>query len=151
MAGCFNRQRLLTRRGLRPILIVEGPRPERMPDVHPNALKGAVLSVAVAWGVPVIFSRNGEDSFLTLRLLAEQNNALKGTNLPRYGGKPKRFSSRKLYILQGLPGVGPKLAARLLGHFGSVEKVFQAEARDLVQVEGCGPKKAAAICRILRS
>jgi len=147
----FQQVSALTRLGLPPLLIVEGPPPTQMPDVHRNALKGAVLSTAVSWRVPVVFSRNGEDSLLMLRLLARQSVAPGEPDLPRYGGKPKRLSSRKLYVLQGLPGVGPKLARRLLGHFGSVEKVFQAEARDLVQVEGCGPKRAAAICRILRS
>ena len=31
-------------------------------------------------------------------------------DLKRYDRKPKRLASRKLYMLQGLPGVGPALA-----------------------------------------
>ncbi len=33
----------------RPIILIEGPRPAHMPDVHPHALKGAIVSLAVMW------------------------------------------------------------------------------------------------------
>ncbi|MGD0308065.1 MAG: helix-hairpin-helix domain-containing protein [Acidobacteriota bacterium] len=56
---------------------------------------------------------------------------------------------RKLFVLQGLPGVGPKLAASLLSHFGSVENVMKAGVEALHQVRGCGPKKAAALREVL--
>jgi hypothetical protein len=35
----------------RPIILIEGPRPARMPDVHPHALKGAIVSLAVRCAV----------------------------------------------------------------------------------------------------
>ncbi len=116
-----------------------------MPGVHPHALKGAMLSLAVMWRLPVIHARNPEDSLRILRLLAEQ---LARTNLgvlQRYDRKPKRLASRKLYMLQGLPGVGPALANRLLLEFGSVERVITADRGMLVRVRGIGPKKAQRI------
>ena len=48
-------------------------------------------------------------------------------------------------MLQGLPGVGPALATRLLNQFGSVERVVTADVETLLQVRGLGPKKAARI------
>lgn len=48
-------------------------------------------------------------------------------------------------MLQGLPGVGPALANRLLVHFGSVERVITADQGLLAQVHGIGPKKAQRI------
>jgi ERCC4-type nuclease len=47
--------------------------------------------------------------------------------------------------LQGLPGVGPAIAHRLLSHFGSVERVFAADTATLAEIRGIGPKKAARI------
>jgi len=35
----------------------------------------------------------------------------------RGGYRPKRLKSKKLYILQGLPQVGPIIAKRLIKHF----------------------------------
>ena len=36
----------------RPVVLLEGPKPLRMPDVHPHALKGAIVSLAVMWIAP---------------------------------------------------------------------------------------------------
>jgi hypothetical protein len=46
----------------RPVILLEGPRPERMPDVHPHALRGAVASLAVMWRLPVLVARDPDDS-----------------------------------------------------------------------------------------
>ena len=48
-------------------------------------------------------------------------------------------------MLQGLPGVGPALAHRLLLEFGSVERVVTADEASLVKVRGVGAKTAARI------
>ncbi len=56
---------------------------------------------------------------------------------------------RKLYMLQGLPGVGPALANRLLLEFGSVERVITADRGMLVRVRGIGPKKAQRIRNVV--
>jgi hypothetical protein len=43
-----------------------------MADVHPHALKGAVVSLAAMWRLPIIHTRDPEESLLVLRLLAQQ-------------------------------------------------------------------------------
>ncbi len=116
-----------------------------MPDVHPHALKGAMVSLAVMWRLPVICARDPEDSLRILRFLAQQLTQTGHGLLQRYDRKPKRLASRKLYVLQGLPGVGPALAHRLLLQFGSVERVITADDAALMHVRGVGPKKAARI------
>ena len=65
--------------------------------------------------------------------------------LERQDRKPKRLASRKLGMLQGLSGVGPALAHRLLLEFGSVERVITADEASLVKVRGVGSKTAARI------
>lgn len=116
-----------------------------MPDVHPHALKGAIVSLAVMWRLPVIHSRDPEDSLRVLRFLAQQLTRTDGGILRRYDRKPKRLASRKLYMLQGLPGVGPALANRLLAQFGSIEQVVVAHEKALTHVRGVGCRKAALI------
>ena len=61
---------------------------------------------------------------------------------PRPGYRPKRKRARQLFLLQGLPGVGPARAARLLERFGSVQAVVTASADDLATVDGIGEKTA---------
>jgi DNA excision repair protein ERCC-4 len=145
----FPQAAALARSPHRPIVLLEGPTPAQMPDVHAHALKGAMLSLAVMWRLPVIHARNPEDSLRILRLLAGQLARTNPPVLQRYDRKPKRLASRKLYMLQGLPGVGPALANRLLVHFGSVERVITAAQDLLAQVHGIGPKKAQRIRNVV--
>ena len=134
----------------RPVILLEGPRPARMPDVHPHALKGAMVSLAVTWRLPVLCARDPEDSLRILRFLADQLGNSDDGGLKRYDRKPKRLASRKLYILQGLPGVGPALAHRLLLEFGCVERVLTADEQALMRVRGVGREKAARIRQVMR-
>ena len=141
----FRQAAALARSPNRPVVLLEGPRPPRLPDVHPHALKGAMVSLAVMWRLPVLCARDPEDSLRILRFLAHQVSDSDDGILKRYDRKPKRLASRKLYMLQGLPGVGPGLALRLLLEFGSVERVVAATEAALLKVRGVGPKKAARI------
>ena len=141
----FPQAAALARSPHRPIVLLEGPAPAHMPDVHAHALKGAILSLAVMWRLPVIHARNPEDSLRILRLLTGQLAKANVGVLQRYDRKPQRLASRKLYMLQGLPAVGPALANRLLVHFGSVERVITADIAALVRVRGIGQQKAQRI------
>ena len=145
----FPQAAALARSPHRPVVVLEGPTPPRLPDVHPNAITGATVSLAVMWRLPVLHACNPEDSLRILRCLAHQANRAAVGVLPRYDRKPKRVASRRLYMLQGLPGVGPALAHRLLFQFGSVERVITASEDALIQVAGVGPKKAALIRELL--
>jgi ERCC4-type nuclease len=106
----------------RSLLLIEGPTPPSIPDVHPHALEGAFVSLATMWRLPVLHSSEPEHSLLILRLLADQVTRSHQPVLRRFDRKPKRHASKRLFLLQGLPGVGPALAHRLLGHFGSIER-----------------------------
>jgi ERCC4-type nuclease len=126
------------------------PRGARWPRIHPHALKGAVVSLALMWRLPVIFARDAEDSLFVLRTAADQASRVEGELLPRYDRKPRRLTSRKLHVLQGLPGVGPVLARRLLGAFGSVGGTMTGTADALCEVKGIGPQRAAAILKVVQ-
>ena len=141
----FPQAAALARSPHRPVVLLEGPKPAKMPDVHPHALKGAMVSLAVMWRLPVLHARDPEDSLRVLRFVAHQLRNLDPGILQRYDRKPKRFASRKLYVLQGLPGIGPELASRLLFQFGSIERVVAADEDMLIQVRGVGRKRAARI------
>ena len=67
----------------------------------------------------------------------------------RGGYRPKKLKTRQLYLLQGFPDVGPKLAKRLLNHFHSVGRVMSATVEELTEVEGVGNARAGKIREIL--
>jgi ERCC4-type nuclease len=119
-----------------------------MPDVHPHALKGAIVSLALMWRLPVVWTR---ESLLVLRFLAQQVGEVEHDVLKRYHRKPKRLASRRVYMLQGLPRIGPALAHRLLVELGSVERVITADEATLTRVRGVGPKTASRIRQLASS
>ena len=103
------------------------------------------MALAVMWRLPVLHARDPEDALRILRFLAQQVGDSEQRVLRRYDRKPTRIASRRLYMLQGLSGVGPALAQRLLIKFGSVERVVTADEASLTQVSGIGSRKAARI------
>jgi hypothetical protein len=107
----------------RTLLLIEGSMPPSIPDVHPHSVEGALVSIAAMWRLPILQSSDSEQSVRMLRFLADQVRGRQEPILRRFDRKPKRLASRRLFLLQGLPGVGPALAHRLLGHFGSIERV----------------------------
>lgn len=66
--------------------------------------------------------------------------------LPRHGYRPKGKAALQSHVLQGLPGIGPARAARLIQRFGSVEAAIGADVDALADVTGIG----AAIARKVR-
>ena len=56
----------------RPMGLIEGPTPIRVPNVHPHALQGAIVSLAVMWRLPVLHADDPEDSLRILQCLARQ-------------------------------------------------------------------------------
>ncbi|TVM00163.1 MAG: multidrug MFS transporter [Candidatus Brocadia sp. WS118] len=114
-----------------------------------QAIKGAIVSLSVSWQIPLIFSKTPCGT-VEILIMAGMHEAQCGNDLlRRVGRKPKRIQTQKLYLLQGLPGIGPRTAKRMLEYFGSVEKVFAANERELACVEGIGKKKAVKIRGIM--
>jgi ERCC4-type nuclease len=101
------------------------------------------------WRLPLLHASTPEDSLRIVRFLADQARRGGAVALRRYDRKPRRISTRKLFMLQGLPGVGPSLAHRLLLQFGSIEKVVTASESELIRVRGVGPMKAVRIRELL--
>lgn len=117
--------------------------------IHPHAVKGALTSILLEWQMPVLFSEDAEDTALFLWLLSTQRVKRANELSLRPGRRPKRVRKRQLYLLQGLPHVGPWLASHLLSHFGSVEKVMTASEEDLRQIPRLGKVKAKKIREIV--
>lgn len=116
-----------------------------------EALQGAGVALSVILGIPLLRSRDASDTARLLRYAAWQ--ALRDTRgaWPRPGYRPQRLRTRRLFVLQGLPGVGPERAAALLDAFGSVAGVVTADEATLAAVPGIGPRTAASIHRIVHA
>ncbi len=131
------------------LLLIEGNPFQTDLSFDHRAIHGALLSIQAGWQMPVVFSDSPENSCAILAMIARQDAASSEVITLRGGYRPKRLKSRQLYILQGLPGVGPELAKRLLYYFGSVAAVLDASEKELVAVQGVGVVTARTIRQIL--
>jgi Fanconi anemia group M protein len=132
-----------------PVLLVEGNPYKENLDMDRTAIQGAILSTQVAWYTPVIYSRSKEETVKILKIIGEQNESGSDVIPLRSSYRPRRLKSRQLYVLQGLPKVGPAIAKRLLEHFKSVRKTINAPIEELMQVEGIGTVSAQTIRNVL--
>ena len=118
-------------------------------EIDPQAIKGAIVSLSVSWQIPLIFSKSPEGTAEILVMAGIQDVKYRDEILKRAGRRPRRLLTRKLFLLQGLPGIGPKIAKRMLEHFGSVEKIIAASEHEISCVEGIGRKKASMIREVV--
>ncbi|MCW3806133.1 ERCC4 domain-containing protein [Plebeiibacterium marinum] len=127
-----------------PMILIEGNPYNTTHQISREAIRGALVSVSMSWGIPINYSSSVEDSAKLLLLLAEQNIKSKD-EYSRKGYRPKSLIRKQLYFLQGLPTIGPKSAKELLNHFGCLEKVITASTSELETIEGIGKEKAKRI------
>jgi len=109
------------------------------------ALQGALITVSVFYGLAVLRADGPAETACLLVYLGRQAQRFANGALPRPGYRPKGRRARQLFILQGLPGVGPDRAERLLDHFGSIKNVANASAEELAAIDGIGESISAKI------
>ncbi len=142
----FQQALRLTKTTLRPAIILEGTANDLAAcGMRWEAIQGALITVALFCGVPLLRTRTAEETARTMLFAARQGRAFAVAALPRKGGRPSGKRARQLYILQGLPGVGPERAQRLLARFGSVGAVIEASGAELCSVSGIGERTARAV------
>jgi ERCC4-type nuclease len=130
----------------RPLLLVEGLSDgSAVVGVPWPAVRGALVSVSVCFGVPVLRSNDANDSATLIATAARQLCDPLDIPYVRPGYRPRGWRRRALYILQGLPCVGPRRAGALLERFGSVAAVVTADASALADVAGIGDAVARSI------
>lgn len=146
----FSQAQRLSTSGARGALIVEGPVSELSNHgMTWEAIQGALVTVAVFYGVPVLWARDPRDTVNTMLFAAQQARTRTAGALRRFGYRPRGKRARQLFILQSLPMVGPLRARRLLDRFGSVRAVMQAGVDELNAVEGIGKAVAKAITLVV--
>ena len=110
-----------------------------------EALQGALVSLTLVFGLPVLRSFDPEETARLMVYAASQLRRHASNVLLHHGSRPRTKQRMQLSILQSLPGIGPARAQQLLEHFGSVEAVMTASAIQLEVLPGIGEKTTARI------
>lgn len=103
-------------------------------------------------GVTVLHTANTADTaemVVTMYLWSQQASHTTGATRPGPKGAWGDPTTREYqeHLLQGLPDVGPKLAAAIVEHFGRCPLVLDVGEKDLREVPGIGKVTAARIVR----
>jgi ERCC4-related helicase/ERCC4-type nuclease len=130
----------------RPVVIIEGDRLYEARNVHPNAIRGALASLAVDFGASVMQTTDEEETADLLEVIATREQETDDRTVSVHGEKGgKTLTEQQEYVVGSIAEVGPITARALLEHFGSVEGVMTAEEDDLLEVEGVGAVTAERI------
>lgn len=95
-------------------------------------------------GEVVILSRTSEGLYLLQRIRDEAHRRAIGFH------RNRKSTSVRGSALDGVPGLGPDRAKRILAHFGSVRRVREAGIEQIQEVAGIGPTLAGRIVTHLR-
>lgn len=129
-----------------PIIVVEGKDLYGHRDVHADAIRGALASVSVDYGVPILWSDSVKETSELLESIARREQEDKDKEIAVRSEKSPKTRTEKLeFVVAGVPDVNTKIARRLLQEFGTVRDVFEASEEELQEVRGIGEKTAASI------
>ena len=129
----------------RPFIVLEGNLDEIYSAIDPESVAGAISTLLLFYGIAVAPSASTDTTVRLIgRMVRHATDGL-GYEIPLRTNKPKTDGSTALFLVEGLPGVGPEMARKLLGHFGTPAKVFSATADELRQIKGVGPKSISSI------
>lgn len=146
----FNQVERLQREFPRVVFIVEGESVYAAGNLQPNALRGAVSYLIVLKQVSLLHTEDAEDTAWYLATMARQAQRGLGYEISYHASRyPADLNLKMRYLVEDLPGIGPKTANALLAHFGSLRALFTANEQDLRQVPGVGAKRAAQLCSLV--
>ncbi len=134
----------------KPLLILEGIEDiYSQRNIHPNAIKGMLSTIAVSYGIPIIQTRNNKETSEMLYIIAKREQDPEKKHFSLHSKKPISDKELQEYIISSLPNVGPQMAKELLHNFRSVRKIFNATEEELKRIPNVGDKTAKEIQRTL--
>lgn len=132
-----------------PILIVEGEVNYEYSMFDPQAIRGAMTSMMIQYGLNILATRNLEETVELITMMARQEQI----GIPEISLIPKRKAAdlpdTQRRVIEMLPQCGMVMARDLLQYFGSVKRIVNATEEELLSMRGIGKKKAAEISAVL--
>lgn len=112
-----------------PLLILEGN--NNLSKIHPNAIRGMILSVTLDFKIPIIQTKDLDETTKFLITLVRKYEKAKVEPSTRPFKRIKNLEEQKQFILEGFPGIGPSTAKKLLKEFSSLNKIFNSSPEEL--------------------
>ena len=117
------------------LLIIEGELNKNFENskLNTNSIKGMILSTCLDMNIPIIRTKNSEETSIYLFLLAKRQ-LKKQSEISLHSRIPKTKQEQKEYILQAFPNIGPTKSKQLLKEFKSLKNIFSSTKEELNNV-----------------
>ncbi len=136
----------------KPVLIIEGENIYGRRRINPESVRGAIATIAVDFGIPIIFTKNEAETSDFLFSIARREQEIKKRHIVVHSDKTKRSFKEELeYVVSAIPDVGPVIAKNLLERFQTLRNIANAGVEDLVKVPKIGKKTAERIWRFFNT
>jgi Fanconi anemia group M protein len=129
----------------RAILMIEGDLAQVPHSIDMQAIRGALAFLTVRAGITVLQLSDAAETAAMLRIMARHAQERMDQPVSLREPRPQIEELYAAYLVEGLPGVGPRRARMLLAHFGSPAAIMCASAEALAQAPGIGKKSAQRI------
>jgi DNA excision repair protein ERCC-4 len=135
----------------KPYILVEGDSTEveRLAK-NLKSYYGAIANVTLAYGLRVIYTANVKETAIALAELLSHARAKPPATAPSsVPPKSKSVAQQQLYLVSSMPGVGGRLAERLLMKYGTPRRIMSMTAGELALTRGISWKRADKIKEML--
>ncbi|QZY00676.1 DEAD/DEAH box helicase [Halobaculum rubrum] len=148
----FEQIRDTARAYARPVVIIEGEDLYGERNVHPNAVRGALSSLAIDFDASVLRTEDEADTADLLEVIARREQEENDREVSAHGEKgAKTLAEQQEYVVSSIADIGPVTSRALLEHFDTVEAVMCAREEDLLEVSGVGQVTAERIREVVGS
>jgi ERCC4-type nuclease len=134
-----------------PLLIVEGEVDYEHTGFSVQAVRGALSSMVLLYGVTVVSTPSMEETVGLIATMARQEQV----GIPEISLTPKRkaigLADMQRRVVEMLPGCGMVAARELLQQFGSIRRIVSASEAELCSVGGIGARRAAGILEVVNA
>jgi len=130
------------------VLVIEGEEDiYTVRNVHANAIRGMLASIVLDFNVPVLYTKNPQDTAALLAVMAKREQG-KEIDFALHSLKPKSVREQQEFIVAAFPNIGTQTAKTLLEHFGSIKNLVNATEAQLTELKGIGDKTAQQLVKM---
>lgn len=131
------------------LLIIEGIDEQELYNednhlgMNPNSIRGFLLSILLKHKIPVIYTKNSEDTAKFIQVISRKKERETPLNITK---KSLNKKEQMQFIIESFPGIGPTTAKKLLKEFKTIQNIINAPQEELKKVIG----KKAEVFKLVR-
>ncbi len=132
------------------VLIIEGEEDiYSIRKVHANAIRGMLSSIVLDFRVPVLYTKNAQDTAGLLAVMAKREQDT-SRDFSYHINKPHSLKEQQEFLVSSLPNIGVQTARLLLEHFESVKHLVNSNKDDITSIKGMGEKTANRLINLFK-